>query len=233
MNIAYFFEANLNTNPVSIGDANKHYMLQVLRMKEKETIFLTNGNGEKCLCSIRNISKKNVEIDLIERIFDEPRKISLHLAIAFTKNPSRMEWLLEKVTEMGIETITPIVTHRSEKNYFKKERFEKILIAAILQSQQSFLPILNEPKTLQEIMETETEQKFIAYCGTEYEKIPAMKVIKAQQSALFLIGPEGDFTADEVHLCMQHQFSPIDLGGNRLRTETAGLYVCTLFNAIQ
>lgn len=233
MNIPYFFESKLNSDPICLSDGNKHHMVQVLRMKEKETFFLTDGKGQKCLCIIKNISKKNVEVDLIEITFEERRNTSLHLAIAFTKNPSRMEWLLEKVTEMGIETITPLQTQRSEKKYFKKERFEKILIAAMLQSQQSFLPVLNEPKTLKEIIEMENEQKFIAYCGKEYEKFTALQLIKPQRSTLFLIGPEGDFTADEVHLCLQRHITPIDLGGNRLRTETAGLYVCTLFNAIQ
>jgi 16S rRNA (uracil1498-N3)-methyltransferase len=139
-----------------------------------------------------------------------------------------MEWLLEKVCEMGIESITPILTQRSEKNYFKKERFEKILIAAMLQSQQTYLPILEEPKALKDIIEREYDQKLIAYCGQEFEKFSALNAVKPRKSTLFLIGPEGDFTSDEVHLCMQNQFSAIHLGANRLRTETAGLFVCTL-----
>lgn len=233
MNIPYFFEPNLTTDSVILSDANTHYMLQVLRMREGESFFLTNGLGEKYLCSIKTISKKKAEISVLERIFEERRMTPLHLAIAFTKNPSRMEWLLEKVCEMGIETITPLLTQRSEKNYFKKERFEKILTAAMLQSQQTYLPTLEEPKALQEIIETEYDQKLIAYCGQEYEKVSVINALKPGKSTLFLIGPEGDFTADEVHLCRQYQFSTIHLGVNRLRTETAGLFVCTLFNAIQ
>ncbi len=233
MNIPYFFEPHLTTDSVNLNDANTHYMLQVLRMKEKESFFLTNGRGQKWLCTIQSIAKKDVAATIVEKNIVEPRMHPLHLAIAFTKNPSRMEWLLEKVCEMGIESITPILTQRSEKNYFKKERFEKILIAAMLQSQQTYLPILEEPKALKDIIEREYDQKLIAYCGQEFEKFSALNAVKPRKSTLFLIGPEGDFTSDEVHLCMQNQFSAIHLGANRLRTETAGLFVCTLFNAIQ
>jgi 16S rRNA (uracil1498-N3)-methyltransferase len=233
MNIPFFYEPNLDSGLLQLSESNKHYMLQVLRMKENEQFYLTNGQGQKCLAVLKHVSKKNCEVEILESTFESPRKTKLHLKISFTKNPSRMEWLLEKVTEMGIESITPLITQRSEKIFLKKERFEKILIAAMLQSQQCYLPVLSEPTALKELVSMYYEQKCIAYCGPEFEKQTAFQTIKPQKETLFLIGPEGDFTADEVHLCLQNKYEVIQLGRNRLRTETAGLYVCTLFNAIQ
>ncbi len=233
MNVPFFYEPYNEAGSLQLSDANRHYILQVLRMKDGEQCFITNGKGTKCLAVIRDVSKRDCSIEIVDCFTQMPRQSNLHIAISFTKNPSRMEWFLEKATELGIETITPLVTHRSEKNFFKKERFEKILISAMLQSQQTFLPHLNDISPLKSVIEATAPQKYIAYCGDEYEKQKLADILRPSVGTLFLIGPEGDFTADEVSLCRQKKCEVIELGTNRLRTETAGLYVCTFFNAIQ
>ncbi len=231
--LPFFYEHFDGAGPLTLSDANMHYMLNVLRMKEGETICLVNGKGQRAEAKLKNVTKRAADLEIAALSTDTQRSPHLHIAIAFTKNAARMEWFLEKAAELGIEQITPLLTHRSERTFFKKERFEKILVAAMLQSQQSFLPVLNEPASINELVTGTTTQKFIAYCGHEAKKLSLAEVLKPSCNTLFLIGPEGDFTQDEVHLCLQHHFVPVQLGSNRLRTETAGLYVCTLFNAIQ
>ncbi|MCC7029622.1 MAG: 16S rRNA (uracil(1498)-N(3))-methyltransferase [Chitinophagaceae bacterium] len=231
--LPFFYEHFDGAGPLTLSDANMHYILNVLRMKEGETICLVNGNGQRAEAILKHVTKRAADLEIAALSTDKQRSPHLHIAIAFTKNAARMEWFLEKAAELGIEQITPLLSHRSERTFFKKERFEKILVAAMLQSQQSILPVLNDPAPINEIVNLPDQQKYIAYCGLEYERQPLNEVLKAARHTLFLIGPEGDFTQDEVHLCLQHQFVPVQLGHNRLRTETAGLYVCTLFNAIQ
>ena len=233
MNIPFFYEVYTDAHTLTLSDANRHYLLNVLRMQNNEMLYITNGNGQKTLAKLVNVSKRHCDLQIIETQTDDKPKPSLHLAIAFTKNNARMEWLLEKITELGIASITPLITQRSEKTFFKKDRFEKILIAAMLQSQQTYLPILHTETKLATLLSSKATQNYIAYCGNEFDKFPLLSLMKKEEDTLFLIGPEGDFTADEVLLCTQHQFNVIQLGSNRLRTETAGLYVCTLFNAIQ
>lgn len=233
MNIPFFYEDFSSQHQIVLSENNVHYIANVLRMKTNEKIVVVNGKGIKCLCKLLYVSKKNVEIQIVEVFEIEKQNPTLHLAISFTKNATRIEWMLEKITEIGIHSITPLITKRSEKIHFKKERFEKILVSAMLQSQQSFLPVLHQPTAFQDILQNEYEQKLIAYCDTDFEKNELEKIIQKDKNTFILIGPEGDFSSDEVHLCMQQNFQTISLGKNRLRTETAGLYVCTVFNSIQ
>jgi 16S rRNA (uracil1498-N3)-methyltransferase len=139
--------------------------------------------------------------------------------------------LLEKTTEIGVAHITPLITKRSEKIFFKKERFEKILVSAMLQSQQTFLPILNEPIYFEEILKSTEPIKLIAHC-LENEKKIMRDELKENTSTIILIGPEGDFTPEEINAAMQNNFIPVSLGNKRLRTETAGLYACVVFNSL-
>jgi 16S rRNA (uracil1498-N3)-methyltransferase len=155
----------------------------------------------------------------------------LHIAISFTKNPARIEWFLEKATEIGINRITPLVTKRSEKIHFKKDRFEKILVSAMLQSKQTFLPQLSEASPLETILEAKDTLKCIAHCEDDMDRIHLNQFIKPQKNTLILIGPEGDFTKEEIHLCLSKECRAVSLGDHRLRTETAGLFACVIFNA--
>ncbi len=226
----FFYHNNLQQNIFSLSEESSKHIALVLRKKLNDEFFVTDGNGTIATVKIIDITKKNCVVEIISsEKFENNNQPQLHIAIAFTKNNARMEWFLEKACEMGIAEISPLITKRSEKIHLKKERFEKILISAMLQSKQCFLPKLNEPMSLEKIVEHKTQQNFIAHCENENDKINLQHRIE-KKDALVLIGPEGDFTSEEIAFCKAQQFIPISLGKNRLRTETAGLAVCSIFN---
>ncbi len=233
MNIPYFYEPFSDISHLHLSETSAHHALHVLRMKVGDPLNVTNGKGDLAVCRIVHTTKRECSIEVVELRTSniEPRTSNLHIAIAFTKNPARIEWFLEKVTEIGIQTITPLITKRSEKIHFKKERFEKIMVSAMLQSQQTYLPILQEAILLEDVLKGPEELKCIAHCEEDQERTHLKEVITSQKDTLILIGPEGDFTEEEIHLCLQQQCLPVSLGTNRLRTETAGLFACVVFNA--
>ncbi len=226
-----FYEVFDSPYDLDLSDATLHHMLHVLRMKSGEEALILNGKGARCLIRLDRIDKKGVAFTLLQSEEMIDTRPALHLGIAFTKNPARMEWLLEKATEIGLHTLIPIITKRSEKTHFKRDRFEKILISAFLQSKQDFLPQLLEPQALQDVFLEAPEQRFIAWCDEESPRKALPEVLKKHENALILIGPEGDFSLEEVNLCTEQGCQAIHLGPSRLRTETAGIYACVLFNA--
>lgn len=232
MDLPYFFQEFTNPHQLQLNEANKHHILHVLRMRVGEQLWVTNGQGLACLSELTEVNKRDCQISVLDTVQHEKPQRYLHVAISFTKNPARMEWFLEKATEMGIEEITPLITSRSEKIFFKKDRFEKIIQSAMLQSKQCFLPILWEAKTLGEILPMPIEHKYIAHCLPE-DKKSFLNEISSRQPILICIGPEGDFTPDEITLALKHGFQAVSLGNTRLRTETAGMYVCAVYNAKQ
>jgi 16S rRNA (uracil1498-N3)-methyltransferase len=233
MSIPYFYEPFSDVSHIVLSENSVHHALHVLRMKTGSELFVTNGRGEAARCSIIGTSKKDCHIEVVESpIASSKQQASkLHIAISFTKNPARIEWFLEKATEIGIQAITPLITKRSEKIHFKKERFEKIMVSAMLQSQQTFLPTLHEATLLEDVIKGIEQVKCIAHCEEDKVRIQLKDGIQPQKDTLILIGPEGDFTPEEIHLCLQQQCKPVSLGRNRLRTETAGLFACVVFNA--
>ncbi len=233
MSIPYFYEPFSDFSHIALSENSVHHALNVLRMKPGSELNVTNGRGDSARCRIIGTSKKECHIEVLDShsSSNKQQASKLHIAISFTKNPARIEWFLEKATEIGIQMITPLITKRSEKIHFKKERFEKIMISAMLQSQQTFLPVLNEATLLEEVIKGPELLKCIAHCEEDKDRIQLKDCIEAQKDTLILIGPEGDFTPEEIHLCLQHQCKPVSLGRNRLRTETAGLFACVVFNA--
>lgn len=231
MALPFFYEQFESPEFIQLSEASIHHIVHVLRMKKGEQFWLTNGKGIKCRTSLTEVSKRDCSIEILETVIEEKPTTHFHLAIAFTKNPSRMEWLLEKTTEIGIATITPLITKRSEKIFLKKERFEKILVSAMLQSQQTFLPTLNEPIKFEDFLYTNEEVKLIAHC-IENEKLEMKDELQKAKATIILIGPEGDFTEEEIQLALSNNFKPVSLGNKRLRTETAGLYACVVFNSL-
>lgn len=219
---------------ITLDESASKHCIQVLRMQEGEQMMLTDGKGKKILVTIIAADRKRcgVRPDHAELIAARPYRFAL--GIAFTKNNSRNEWLLEKATEMGVEEIYPLICSRSEKEKFNADRLKGILVAAMLQSQQCYLPILHEPVALKKIPDAVQEmgQKLIAHCLDTGERVSLLTQMKAGQDTIALIGPEGDFTKEEITLCLGSGFNPVSLGVNRLRTETAGLYVCTIFNVL-
>ena len=161
--------------------------------------------------------------------FPKPEK-SITIAISLVKNASRFEWFLEKATEIGVTTIIPLLCQRTEKQHFRTERMNGIVISAMLQSKQVWLPELKNPTPFKEtVTQSDEKSKFIAHCETDKEKLQ-LTTIKKEESSIILIGPEGDFSPEEISLAKINHFIPVALGETRLRTETAGMVATTILN---
>jgi len=226
MQLFYFKDINEHSTSFSFDKEESKHIAKVLRKKEGDILFVTNGLGFlfKTEIAIASDSKCTVTIASFEK--QEEPKFHLHLAVAPTKMNDRYEWFLEKATEIGVQEITPIICDHSERKVIKTERFDKILLSAMKQSNQYFLPILNEPITFKEFVKEQFKgQKFIAHCE-ETNKKTLKSVLKISEDCTILIGPEGDFSVKEIEIALEKQFIPISLGNTRLRTETAAVAAC-------
>jgi 16S rRNA (uracil1498-N3)-methyltransferase len=226
MQLFYFKDINEHSTSFSFDREESKHIAKVLRKKEGDILFVTNGLGFlfKTEVAIASDSKCTVTIVSFEK--QEQSKLHLHLAVAPTKMNDRYEWFLEKATEIGVQEITPIICDHSERKVIKTERFDKILLSAMKQSNQYFLPILNEPITFKEFVKKQFNgQKFIAHCE-ETDKKTLKSVLKTSEDCTILIGPEGDFSVKEIEIALEKQFISISLGNTRLRTETAAVVAC-------
>lgn len=236
MAIPMFFHdgALEKASEIVLAEETTRHVLQVLRMQVGHKISLTDGKGTSATTSILKTEKKKCFVKIDEVQFHAPRKIQLYLCVAFTKNSSRNEWLLEKATELGASSIIPIISERTEREKFRYDRWRNILIAALIQSQQYYLPKILEATSLKEILQKfkSVEQKLIGHCIEVEEKIPLSIAMKPNMNTLVFIGPEGDFTNEEVSLCIENGCVSVDMGSQRLRTETAAMAACAYFNLI-
>lgn len=229
MDLPFFYEPLLTETDKTFTlseDTYKH-AIQVLRMELNAALHLTNGKGLLSRASIIKIDKKLtiVQIQSVQFFAENTTKVSI--GISLLKNTNRLEWFLEKATELGISNFFLLQCHRTEKQHFRFDRLNAILIAAMLQSQQTWLPILHEPKPVDEILTSiNFEIKLIAHCE-EATKI-ALQKIKPTGNTIILIGPEGDFTPEEIYTSLQNNFTAVSLGNTRLRTETAGVVAASL-----
>jgi 16S rRNA (uracil1498-N3)-methyltransferase len=215
------------------ADTAKH-IWQVLRMQADDKIILTDGKGNIAEGRIHTAERHKCNVS-IEKLTFHPRQGKiLHLCVGFTKNNSRNEWLLEKATELGVASIIPIAASRSERTHVRHERWQKILQSAVLQSKQYYVPDLWEITPLQKVLDKykSMPQKFIAHCNDDKNKHPLAEMLKPAPDTVLLIGPEGDFTKEEVNLCIEHGFAPVSLGTQRLRTETAAIAAAAYFNVV-
>jgi 16S rRNA (uracil1498-N3)-methyltransferase len=196
-------------------------------MKEGELIRITNGQGQTIIAEIISADKKKTKVKTISKEFTEPSKPKATIAISLIKNTNRFEWFVEKATEIGISAIIPLICKRSEKTHFRKERIRSIIISSMLQSQQSWLPEISEPVKFVDLLKENYQQKFIAHCLSG-EKKELKDVSIKSDSKIILIGPEGDFTEEEIQQAIQQNYLPVSLGETRLRTETAGIVAAVL-----
>lgn len=232
MSIPFFYKkdiAQTDTVVVLDEDTSKH-VVQVLRMQNEELIRLTDGVGTIFTCEITDNHRKKCVVNVIEKTSIPLPVTNVCIAISPVKNNSRYEWFLEKATEIGVRQIIPLICERTEKQHFKWERMNAILISAMLQSQQAWLPVLQEPQKFATCVSNNTiSQKLIAHCITEEnKKTIAQLVLQPNEAIMMLIGPEGDFSSAEIELALANQFIPVSLGETRLRTETAGIVAATL-----
>ncbi len=229
MTSPYFFEETLpDAVEFTLSEETSRHISQVLRMKEGEEIIITNGKGYTLFANIISPDKKKTKARFISKEFSEPPVQKTAIAISLIKNNNRFEWFIEKATEIGISKIIPLICRRSEKTHFKIERIRSILISAMLQSQQSWLPELSEPVKISKVIKNENyDQKFIAHCIDD-EKKELKGLVSDSASKIILIGPEGDFTEEEIQAAIQENYIPVSLGKTRLRTETAGIVASVL-----
>ena len=223
-----FYNPNINetTESFSFDKEESKHIVKVLRKKDADILFVTNGLGLlfKTEITLASDNKCTVQILAVEKA--ETSKFRLHLAVAPTKMNDRYEWFLEKATEIGIHEITPIICDRSERKVINKERFEKILLTAMKQSNVLFLPKLNEAITFKEFVKRKNSgMQFIAHCE-QTDKKTLKSLIKPGENVTLLIGPEGDFSEKEIALAVENNFIPVSLGNTRLRTETAAIVAC-------
>lgn len=231
----FYFPNQLKENStIVLDEASAKHIWQVLRMEAGGKVSITNGKGSTATGTIQVAERHSCEVLLTDVVFEPRKKHILHLCVAFTKNNSRNEWLLEKAAELGVTSITPVMAVRSEKVHFRQDRWEKILNSALLQSQQHYLPELSEPLQLAEVLKKycNIDHRFIAHCIPDQERQPLSALLQPGTETVIIIGPEGDFRFDEVSLSISYGFKPVSLGTQRLRTETAAMSVCAHFNLI-
>ena len=231
MALPFFYKEDLTASSadVMLDEASSKHIVQVLRMQNGEQLQLTNGKGGLFTVEIIDNNRKNCTVSFKQKSEIANLQSKITIAISLIKNSTRFEWFLEKATEKGVSEIIPLVCERTERSSFKMERMKNILVSAMLQSQQTWLPVLHDPTKLNELFQSATQQqKFIAHCIDDAKRNLADLVNESLSSKIILIGPEGDFTADEIELALQNHFSAVTLGETRLRTETAGIVAATL-----
>ena len=227
MHLFYTPDLDASHTQYFLSEEESKHCVRVLRLNNGDEVRLIDGHGGLYTASIHDAHPKRTILNIthVETEYGKP-KYRLHIAIAPTKNIERLEWFLEKATEIGISEITPIICQRSERKEIKTERSNKIITAAIKQSLKAYHPILNEPVSVTKFIQQHHDaQKFIAHCE-ESPKTTLSETITKHNSYVILIGPEGDFSPSEIDLALQNDFKAITLGESRLRTETAALAAC-------
>ena len=212
-------------------EESKH-AVKVLRLQTNDLLAITNGEGDIHTAKVVIANQKKCEVAIFETEHFEPRKFKIHMAVAPTKLNDRYEWMLEKMTEMGVDEITPIICNRSERKVLKLERMERIIISAVKQSWKAYMPVINEPIRYSEFVKNnQFDQQFIAHCNGGCGSDDHLKTMARTGSNIgVLIGPEGDFSETEVELATENGWVKTGLGSARLRTETAALVACFTLN---
>ncbi len=226
MQLFYNSEITETTEQFSFSKEESKHVTKVLRKKEGDILNITNGKGWlfKAEISIANI--KNCIATIVSKELQPKHKYNLHFAVAPTKMNDRYEWFLEKATEIGIDSITPVFCNHSERKFIKQERFEKIIQSAMKQSLNCYLPKLNEAIKFNDFIKQDfSGQLFIAHCE-ETDRKSLKAELKPNKEVTILIGPEGDFSVKEIETAIQNKFIPVTLGTTRLRTETAAIVAC-------
>jgi 16S rRNA (uracil1498-N3)-methyltransferase len=230
-----FYTTDITNTQITLHDDEARHCSQVLRKKIGDTIDIFDGQGHHYTAILDEIKKTNCVLKIEKTAFYENAKPLLHIACCPTKNIERFEWFLEKATEIGIDTVTPLLAQNSERRQIRNDRLDKILLSAMKQSLHYYLPKLHELTAFEAFILTNKAlegKKLIAHCHDDIPKIPLLAFAQSPENTLILIGPEGDFTKKEVEFALKNGFQSISLGTSRLRTETAAIVAChtvTLF----
>ncbi|MHA4893988.1 16S rRNA (uracil(1498)-N(3))-methyltransferase [Pedobacter sp. PWIIR3] len=223
-----FYTPDIHSSEYSLSEEESKHCTKVLRLQKGAVIHLIDGRGGLYKAELIDDHKKRVTVKVIDTVLEyRKRNHYLHIAIAPTKNMDRLEWFLEKATEIGIDEITMVICARSERRTTKEERLYKVVTSAVKQSLQAYHPKINPDLSLNEFLkQDESSEKFIAHCLDEEPRNYLSEFRVPDKRYTILIGPEGDFSPDEIKLALQCGYKPVTLGNTRLRTETAGLAAC-------
>jgi len=247
-----FYIPNVTGDHVVLEDEQFKHAIKAMRKREGDAIHFTDGEGVIYEGVIQEIERRTATVHILHRLEAVPSEYQVTVCVSLTKNIKRIEWALEKITEMGISRITPLICHRSERTTFNRDRLTKILISAMKQSQQSFLPVLDDPKTFKDLIaifndkhndlskvnypidkSNNSDNAIHKYIAHKSDASISLKDNYARRSdVVILIGPEGDFTAEELDLAGKANFTPLSLGHNRLRTETAAVVAVASVHAM-
>ena len=223
-----FYAPDITGDTYTLDEKESKHLIRVLRMTKGESVKLIDGNGILYEGIISNPDQNKCSIDITGKIKDfEKRNYRLHIAISPLKNPERFEWFIEKSVEIGIDEITPLLCRNTEKPGIKSERLNNLIISAMKQSLKATKTILNEPASFKDFINKDLMGiRMIAHCDKSNERKNVSEVYSKNDNSIILIGPEGDFTRDEVDSAVNRGFLPVHLGQSRLRTETAGVAAC-------
>lgn len=232
-----FYSANLDTSTTTyqFDKEESRHISKVLRKDIGDVLRLTDGNGNFYEATIISNNPKKTEVKIEKVIEVDPLPYFLHLAVAPTKLNDRFEWFLEKATEIGVHKITPLICDHSERKVIKPERYEKIIQSAAKQSLKAHFPILEPLSTFKDFIKLQHAEtsKYIAHCEENIPRKALKSQLKAKESQLIIIGPEGDFSLSEINLALDKGFKGVSLGTSRLRTETAAIVACHSVSFIQ
>ncbi|MFT5183397.1 MAG: 16S rRNA (uracil1498-N3)-methyltransferase [Flavobacteriales bacterium] len=228
--IQLFYKESIESLRFRLDEQESKHLIRVLRKSAGDEVFFTDGHGKLVRGTILEDNPKRAIVEVVEEIQYKEKLGRLSVAIAPTKNLDRMEYFAEKATEIGIGAIFPVICDRSERKVLKNERIQKIVISAMKQSLKYFLPKVYEAMPFADLMSEDFPQKFIAHLDEDNPGPAFQDAILADQDALLLVGPEGDFTPNELALAKENGFVQVTLGSSRLRTETAGVVAATLWN---
>jgi len=223
----FFYTPLIQSDDIYLTEEESKHCVRVLRLKEQDTVYLIDGVGGFYHARITEANPKKCKVVVYQKYKEYgKRTYQLTIAIAPTKNIERFEWFLEKVTEIGIDRIIPVISYQSERKVIKPERLNKILTEAIKQSKQAYHPVLDEICTFKNLMKMNfSGRKLVAYCEEGNKRLLKDSVLSGE-NVLVLIGPEGDFSNEEIKLAFDNGYAGVSLGNTRLRTETAGVVAC-------
>ncbi len=229
-----FYTKNIQGQIGILDEIESHHCIKVLRLKPGDEVCMVDGIGGFYEGIVSVPDHKACTIDIKQAKFEYgKRDFHLHIAIAPTKNIDRFEWFLEKATEIGIDEICPIICQRSERKALRDDRLEKVITSAMKQSLKAYHPVLNHSVSFNDYVKShaKTGTRLIAHCMEE-EKLELIRIKPQNADFTILIGPEGDFSAEELQIAVKEGFIPISLGNSRLRTETAGVVACQIISDI-
>lgn len=240
MELPFFFVDHIAPvkETLVLGEETSRHVSQVLRMRVGEALQLTDGKGNVATAEVTDAHKKKTAVMIRHASFVPRPGRTTCIAISLLKNANRFEWFLEKATELGIHFIIPLLCEHTERQHFRMDRMQAVLVSAMLQSQQAWCPRLNEPVAFGKFVDefnagklaadAGSFRRFIAHCADDAGKQNLRDKTDHGMNNIVLIGPEGDFSREEIQLALRHHFMPVSLGNTRLRAETAGVVAAAI-----